>query len=242
MITQTIRKTTIRKHQKHPPNPTPASSSPEDSHHHPHRRRQNAHAIRRITLPTIAPTSGIPNYSNRWYGLEGAVKFGVYESLKPLFLNLFSSSSSNSGGVAVVVDPTEPYLFAALAAGALASLILCPMEETRIRLVTDPSFGSGLLDGLPKLLKQEGVLAPFQRGILPMLSKQVPYTMGKQVSFDVFAGMLYGSLVGASAGGWVSSLLVENVNKGQWHWRWRWVRRSWRVWWRVWRVIRGMSC
>mmetsp|Transcript_9914 Transcript_9914/g.15924 ORF Transcript_9914/g.15924 Transcript_9914/m.15924 type:complete len:143 (+) Transcript_9914:48-476(+) len=41
-------------------------------------------------------------------------------------------------------------------------------------------------------------MSPFQRGILPMLSKQVPYTMGKQVSFDLFAAMLYTMLVGVS--------------------------------------------
>ena len=122
------------------------------------------------------------------YGIEGALKFGVYESLKPVFLSVFSGGGANS----------EAYLAAAVCAGALASIVLCPMEETRIRLVTDPTFGNGLVDGLPKLLKEEGVLSPFQRGMLPMLSKQVPYTMGKQVSFDVFAGILYSVLLGLS--------------------------------------------
>ncbi|KAL7547728.1 hypothetical protein ACHAWF_011017 [Thalassiosira exigua] len=117
------------------------------------------------------------------YGIEGALKFGVYESLKPVLLSFFGSSS-------------QAYLTSAVCAGALASVILCPMEETRIRLVTDPNFGNGLVDGLPKLLREEGVLAPFERGIAPMLSKQVPYTMGKQVSFDLFASMLYGVLTG----------------------------------------------
>ena len=127
------------------------------------------------------------------YGLEGALKFGVYESLKPIFLSLLGvleiGSANNSG---------EAYLAAAVCAGALASVILCPMEETRIRLVTDPTFGKGLFDGLPKLLKEDGVLSPFQRGMPPMLAKQVPYTMGKQVSFDLFAAMLYTFLVGLS--------------------------------------------
>jgi solute carrier family 25 phosphate transporter 3 len=121
------------------------------------------------------------------YGLEGALKFGVYESLKPICLLLIPGA--NSG---------EAYLAAAVCAGALASIVLCPMEETRIRLVTDPSFGKGLLDGLPKLIEEEGALAPFARGLPPMLSKQVPYTMGKQVSFDIFAAMLYSFLVGLS--------------------------------------------
>lgn len=115
----------------------------------------------------------------------------MYESLKPIFLSFVSSE-----GDAAVTDPTQPYLAAAICAGALASIVLCPMEETRIKLVTDSSFAKGLLDGLPKLVQEEGILAPFQRGIAPMLSKQIPYTMGKQVSFDIFATMLYGTLLG----------------------------------------------
>ena len=119
------------------------------------------------------------------YGIEGALKFGVYESLKPVFLSVFPVHN-------------EAYLAAAVCAGAIASIILCPIEETRIRLVTDPDFGQGLLDGLPRLIKEEGVLSPFKRGLAPMLTKQVPYTMGKQVSFDLFAGMLYSLLIGLS--------------------------------------------
>ena len=117
------------------------------------------------------------------YGIEGALKFGLYESLKPFFIGIFPAN----------VDPAEPYLAAAVCAGAVASLILCPMEETRIRLLSDPEFASGLLDGLPRLLKEDGVLSPF-KGLPPMLSKQIPYTAAKQVSFDVAAGAIYSAL------------------------------------------------
>ena len=120
------------------------------------------------------------------YVFEGAVKFGVYESLKPLFLGQFLD------------QPNEAYLAAAVCAGALASVILCPLEETRIRLVTDSSFASGLTDGLPKLLRENGIASPFRKGLAPMLSKQVPYTIGKQVSFDLFASVLYSFLSGLS--------------------------------------------
>jgi len=117
------------------------------------------------------------------YGIEGALKFGLYESLKPFFTGLFPAD----------VDPAEPYLAAAVCAGAVASLILCPMEETRIRLVSDPNFAKGLLDGLPRLLKEDGFLSPFG-GLPAMLSKQIPYTAAKQVSFDIAAAALYASL------------------------------------------------
>ena len=133
------------------------------------------------------------------YGIEGALKFGCYESLKPVFLDAFGPAA----------DSAQPFLAAAACAGALASVVLCPMEETRIRLVTDPSFGKGLMDGLPRLLREEGIVSPFS-GLGAMLSKQVPYTVAKQVSFDMFASALYGALLGY---GWLSqaelSLVVE---------------------------------
>lgn len=113
------------------------------------------------------------------YGIEGAMKFGVYEVLKPVFAALFENNQ------------TLAFIFSSVLAGAVASLLLCPMESTRIRIVTDPDYADkGLLTGLPKLIQEDGLLSTFG-GIYAMLSKQVPYTMAKQVSFDVFAGLLY---------------------------------------------------
>lgn len=54
------------------------------------------------------------------YGVEGACKFGVYESLKPEFARLLDTSTN-----------TIPYLLASVAAGGVASVLLCPMERTR---------------------------------------------------------------------------------------------------------------
>lgn len=113
------------------------------------------------------------------YGLEGACKFGCYEVLKPVFRALFSDNTALA------------YLMASVVAGAVAAVLLCPMESTRIRIVTDPAYAElGLLTALPKMLADEGLFASFA-GIWAMLAKQIPYTLGKQVSFDVFAGMLY---------------------------------------------------
>lgn len=118
------------------------------------------------------------------YGVEGAMKFGVYEVMKPIFSSLLGGDTNpKSKGIA--------FLFASIVAGAVAAVLLCPMESTRIRIVTDKDYaGKGLLTGLPKLIKEEGLLSTFS-GIWAMLIKQVPYTFGKQVSFDIFAGLLY---------------------------------------------------
>jgi solute carrier family 25 phosphate transporter 3 len=101
------------------------------------------------------------------YGLEGAAKFGFYESLKPISMKAIDNKA-------------VAFLVASIVAGAVASILLCPMESTRIRLVTDPKFASGLITGLPKLIKEEGLVSTFD-GLAAMLAKQVPYTLGKQV-------------------------------------------------------------
>ena len=61
----------------------------------------------------------------------------------------------------------------------IADIFLCPLEATRIRLVSNPSFASGLLDGAARLAKEEGILKGFYSGFGPILFKQVPYTMAK---------------------------------------------------------------
>ena len=119
------------------------------------------------------------------YGLEGAAKFGLYESLKPELARLVGLDNQ-----------AFSYLMASMIAGAVASIILCPMERARIRLVTDPTFASNFLSAVPKLFDQVGIAGLFD-GFPAMLSKQVPYTAGKQVSFDVFCGMLYSALATA---------------------------------------------
>ena len=61
----------------------------------------------------------------------------------------------------------------------IADIFLCPLEATRIRLVSDPKFASGLADGAARLMKEEGVIRGFYSGFGPILMKQVPYTMAK---------------------------------------------------------------
>src|SRR3569832_666043 len=93
------------------------------------------------------------------YGIEGAMKFGVYEVTKPIFSSVFQGNK----GVA--------FLLASIVAGAVAALLLCPMESMRIRIVTDPAYaGKGFLTGLPKLMSEEGFWSTFS-GIWAMLAK-----------------------------------------------------------------------
>jgi len=115
------------------------------------------------------------------FGVEGAMKFGVYETLKPQFVELFNTP-----------DNTIPFLAASVCAGAIASLFLCPLERVRINMVTgtETESDTGLFSSLGSLIEEEGFLSLF-KGFSAMLSKQVPYTATKQLSFEMIASSLY---------------------------------------------------
>lgn len=98
------------------------------------------------------------------YFLQGAFKFGGYEFFKQQAIN-------NLGYETAANNRTAVYLASSAAAEFFADIALCPLEATRIRLVSQPEFASGLMSGFGKILKQEGVGA-FYSGFGPILFKQ----------------------------------------------------------------------
>ena len=85
---------------------------------------------------------------------------------------------------------TAVYLASAACAEFFADIALCPLEATRIRLVSEPTFASGLVSGMSKIASQEG-LGAFYSGFGPILFKQVPYTMAKFVVYEKVAEAIY---------------------------------------------------
>ncbi|KAJ5207701.1 hypothetical protein N7449_002080 [Penicillium cf. viridicatum] len=110
------------------------------------------------------------------YFLQGAFKFGGYEFFKQQSINAVGYETAKNNRTAV-------YLASAGAAEFIADIALCPLEATRIRLVSQPTFASGLLPAMTRILKEEGIGA-FYSGFGPILFKQVPYTMAKFVVFE----------------------------------------------------------
>ena len=53
-----------------------------------------------------------------------------------------------------------------------ADILLTPLEATRIRLVSDPKYASGLVSGFTRLASEEG-LQGLYAGFLPILCKYV---------------------------------------------------------------------
>lgn len=111
------------------------------------------------------------------YALQGAFKFGGYELWKKIAVDYvgFENAQANRNLI---------YLGASGIAEFFADVALCPLEATRIRLVSQPEFASGLVSGFARIAREEGVGA-FYAGFGPILFKQVPYTMAKFGVYEV---------------------------------------------------------
>lgn len=120
------------------------------------------------------------------YFVQGWFKFGGVEFFK-------INAAQYMGEEKAWNNKTTIYLGAAAAAEFIADLFLCPLEAVRIRSVSDPEFCTGLMDGLVKMGKTEGVMG-FYAGLAPILAKQIPYTCAKFVVQGNTADAIYGSM------------------------------------------------
>jgi solute carrier family 25 (mitochondrial phosphate transporter), member 3 len=127
------------------------------------------------------------------YLFEGAVKFGVYEVLKPGVKAILARVATWTS-IALFDSKIVAFVLCGTASGVAASFMVCPMEALRIRMVSEPEFAPhGMLQGSYKMLQREGV-SGLSKGMKPMLMKQVPYTVTKNVSFDFLTTFFYAIL------------------------------------------------
>jgi solute carrier family 25 (mitochondrial phosphate transporter), member 3 len=113
------------------------------------------------------------------YLVQGGGKFMGYEFFKKQFVDLAGSEKT-------ATKYRMPIYLSASAAGEFfADIALCPLEATRIRLVSQRGFASGLIPGFMRLAREEGFRG-FYSGFVPLVFKQVPYAVG-QFSVHEFA-------------------------------------------------------
>lgn len=130
------------------------------------------------------------------YSIQGSLKYGLYAMLKTVMKRALPLSS---------VSVT--WVLASMMADVIASTALCPLEATRIRLVADPGFAHGTLDGLANLIGKEGVSSIF-KGMPAILAKQLPYTIVQLCGFELITRLFYS---------WeVTAALVHSPGPWQW--------------------------
>jgi solute carrier family 25 phosphate transporter 3 len=90
------------------------------------------------------------------------LKFAGYEFFKGRFVEL-------AGGYEAAVEHrTAIYLAGAASAEFIADIALTPLEATRIRLVSDRTYATGLVPGFLKMAR-EGGMRELYAGFIPIL-------------------------------------------------------------------------
>ncbi|KAL3032045.1 hypothetical protein AAZX31_02G062400 [Glycine max] len=101
------------------------------------------------------------------YSAQGAFKYGFYEFFKKYYSDI-------AGPEYATKYKTLIYLAGSASAELIAGVALCPFEAVKVRVQTQPGFARGLVDGLPKLVRTEGVSGLY-KGIMPLWGRQVPH-------------------------------------------------------------------
>jgi solute carrier family 25 phosphate transporter 3 len=84
------------------------------------------------------------------YSIQGALKFGGYEFWKKVAIDQVGMDAARENRLAI-------YLGASAIAEFFADCALTPLEAVRIRLVSEPTFASGLGSGFARILREEGM-------------------------------------------------------------------------------------
>jgi len=131
---------------------------------------------------------GLPRLFTGWgptaagYSAQGVNKFGWYEYFKYKYAKMAGSNADKYR--------TFLYMGASASAEFLADIALCPFEAVKVRVQTQEGFAKGLMDGMPKIVAAEGVGGLF-KGLVPLWSRQIPYTIVKFTAFERIVTALY---------------------------------------------------
>jgi len=123
------------------------------------------------------------------YLIQGWFKFGGFEFFKVNFAKSLGDQKAWDNRNLI-------YLGASACAEFIADVFLCPLEAARIRQVSDAAFAKecgGTIGAVKMLLAKEG-LAGWYSGFVPILFKQVPYTMTKFAVQGAAAEQIYAGL------------------------------------------------
>jgi len=126
----------------------------------------------------LGPTAG-------GYLFQGWFKFGGFEFFK---VNLAKSYGDKDAW-------DKRFMLNSAAAGGaefIADIFLCPFEATRIRQVSDPAMAKLSMPGAAgAMVAKDGLMPAMYSGFVPMLFKQIPYTIAKFVVQDYAQESIY---------------------------------------------------
>lgn len=120
------------------------------------------------------------------YSLQGLFKFGLYEYFKDTYGNLLGEefTAKNKGLV---------WLSASASAEFCADIALCPMEMVKVKMQTSPpgTWPTTFSPALKQMnMQRKETKFPFG-SLVPLWSRQIPYTMAKFYFFEKVVQMFY---------------------------------------------------
>ncbi|KAK7056222.1 Cu/Pi carrier [Paramarasmius palmivorus] len=124
------------------------------------------------------------------YSLQGAFKYGLYEVFKDLYMNAAGQEISEKYKGAV-------WLAGSASAEVFADIALCPLEMTKVKIQTSPTgtFPTAFGAALKEMSKQKiETRYPFG-SLVPLWSRQIPYTMAKFYFFEKTVQLFYTHLL-----------------------------------------------
>ena len=119
------------------------------------------------------------------YFLHGALKYGGFESLK--------FTMYKGGYEDLTAFASDHRLFSLIVAAAVAefvaTLALCPLEQTRIKMTKDKDYADGTVGALKRLFREDGV-AGVADSLPAIYCKTIPFTMFQLPVYDVVSKSL----------------------------------------------------
>jgi len=120
------------------------------------------------------------------YSLQGMFKYGLYEVFKDTYMNLAGEELSNK---------YKPLIWLAGSASAevFADIALCPFEMTKVKIQTSPTgtFPIPFAAALREMSKTKAETRYPFGSLVPLWSRQIPYTMAKFFFFEKIVQLFY---------------------------------------------------
>jgi len=120
------------------------------------------------------------------YSAQGMFKYGLYEIFKDYYSNLVGEDAAAKYKPAI-------WLAGSASAEVFADIALCPLEMTKVKIQTSPTgsfptaFGAALSE-----MRRTKVETRYPFGsIVPLWSRQIPYTMAKFFFFEKIVQLFY---------------------------------------------------
>ena len=146
------------------------------------------------SIATIMKEEGMGGLLKGWlptllgYSAQGCFKFGLYEFFKDFYSNLAGEENAKKyQGIIFLTGSASAEFFADAA--------LCPLEMIKVKVQTSKpgTFPTGFFSALSAIRAEPGTTFPFG-SLVPLWSRQIPYTMAKFYFFEIVKQYFYANV------------------------------------------------